>query len=184
MMITAIPMKDQHIANHFSRADEMLFIDEQGQVKGRFANPALTEGCEGKQQLVSMILANGADRVIVRNIGQQLLSKLLSQQLSVFHAKNGRTAIEYFASSHLADCEPFTEASQGRPSINNIAKKANGGCCNHEHEHDHQHAHGEDCQNRSDLATHKRCCESKSKLANETTTMKRCCNKKHSLIAH
>jgi predicted Fe-Mo cluster-binding NifX family protein len=189
MMITAIPMKDQHIANHFSRADEMLFIDEQGQVKGRFANPALTEGCEGKKQLVSMILANGADRVIVRNIGQQLLSKLLSQQLSVFHAKNGRTAIEYFASSHLADCEPFTEASQGRPSINNIAKKATGGCCNHEHkhnhDHDHQHAHGEeDCHNQSDSGTHKRCCESKSELANETTTMKRCCNKKHSLIAH
>ncbi|WP_350433355.1 NifB/NifX family molybdenum-iron cluster-binding protein [Shewanella sp. H8] len=182
-MITAIPMKDQHIANHFSRADEMLFIDEQGQVKGRFVNPALAEGCEGKQQLVSMILANGADRVIVRNIGQQLLSKLLSQQLSVFHAKNGRTAIEYFAGANLADCEPFTEASQGRPSINNIAKKANGGCCNHEHEDGH-HAHGEEgCHGKSDSATHKRCCESESELANETATMKRCC-KKHSIMHH
>ncbi|MGP1834129.1 NifB/NifX family molybdenum-iron cluster-binding protein [Shewanella frigidimarina] len=184
-MITAIPMKAEHIASHFSKADRVAFINEQGQLMGSFANPALTEGCEGKQQLVSMILANGADRVIVRNIGQQLLSKLLSQQLSVFHAKNGRTAIEYFASGHLADCEPFTEASQGRPSINNIAKKANGGCCNHEHEHDHQHAHGEeDCHNQSDSGTHKRCCESKSELANETATMKRCCNKKHPLIAH
>jgi len=74
-MITAIPMKDQHIANHFSRADEMLFMDEQGQVKGRFANPALTEGCEGKQLLVSMILEHDAGRVSICKIGQQLLSK-------------------------------------------------------------------------------------------------------------
>ncbi|MGX9463465.1 NifB/NifX family molybdenum-iron cluster-binding protein [Shewanella sp. A14] len=178
-MITAIPLKDEHIASHFSRADSVLIINDQGHEIGRFANPALAEGCEGKQQLVSLILAHGANRVIVRNIGQQLLSKLLSHQLSVFHARNGRTAIEYFAAANLADCVEFTEASQGRPSMNHIAKKANGGCCNHDH------AHGESgCHNRSETATHKRCCESGPELTTETTTMKRCGNKKHSMMQH
>ncbi|AZG36321.1 MULTISPECIES: NifB/NifX family molybdenum-iron cluster-binding protein [Shewanella] len=179
MMITAIPMKDEHISSHFSKADEVLFIDDQGQVKGRFANPALTDGCEGKQQLVSLILAHGANRVIVRNIGQQLLAKLLSRQLSVFHAKNGRTAIDDLAGANLADCEEYTEASQGRPSSKHIAKQANGGCCDHNHADGEAGSHDGHCSG-SEMATKKRCCG--SEMGTATATMKTCCNKKHSLI--
>ena len=37
MMITAIPMKAEHIASHFSKADRVAFINEQGQLMGSFA---------------------------------------------------------------------------------------------------------------------------------------------------
>ena len=173
-MITAIPMKAENISNHFSKADEVLFINDQAQVVGRFTNPALLDGCEGKQQLVSLILAQGANRVIIRNIGQQLLSKLLNQNLSVFHAKNGRTELQHFAAAVLSDCEQYTQVSQGRPSVKHIAKQANGGCC------DHDHADGEvGCHSESEVIK-KRCCETKAGA--ESAMMKPCCNKKHSLM--
>ncbi|AZG73374.1 NifB/NifX family molybdenum-iron cluster-binding protein [Shewanella livingstonensis] len=178
-MITAIPMKAENISSHFSKADEILFIDVQAQVIGRFANPALLDGCEGKQQLVSLLLAQGANRVIVRNIGQQLLSTLLSQQLMVFHANNGRTAIESFAGAVLADCEQYTQASQGRPSTKHIAKQADGGSCGHHHDHDETSSQNGQC-NGSEMATKTRCCD--AKVATENTIMKSCCHKINSLI--
>jgi len=183
-MITAIPMKAEHISSHFSKADDVLFIDDQGQVIGRFANPALScidSGCEGKQQLVSLLLAHGADRVIVRNIGQQLLSKLLTRQLSVFHANNGRTAIHDFAGADLADCEEYTEAGQGRPSSKHLAKQANGGCCDHNHADGETGCQGGHCSG-SDTATKKPCCGSET--ATGTATMKPCCKKQSLLIHH
>lgn len=173
-MITAIPMKDEHIASHFSKADSVLMINEQAEVVASFINPALTSGCDGKRKLVELIQAHGANRVIVRNIGQQLLSKLLNQQLEVFHAKNGRTEIAYFANEHLAECEPYLEASQGRPSTNHIAKQGKGGCCDHHHGesgchggHCDSHEHGD-----SDIEL------------SETVHIKRCCQKKHSFRHH
>ncbi|MGB6137050.1 MAG: NifB/NifX family molybdenum-iron cluster-binding protein [Shewanella sp.] len=173
-MITAIPIKDDHIANHFSRADSMIIINENAEVIASFANPALTEGCDGKKQLLSLIVAHGAERVIVRNIGQQLLSKMLNHQLKVFHVKNGRTAINDLAHDHLPQCEQFSDAIQGRPSIKHLAKQANGGCCGHEHgdggcQGGHCGGHDHDA--------------SEMEVA-EGMHFKRCCQKKHSFLGH
>ena len=38
--ITAIPMKDDHIAGHFAKAERFVFIDEQGTTLKEIANPA------------------------------------------------------------------------------------------------------------------------------------------------
>ncbi|GGP42164.1 hypothetical protein GCM10009347_07360 [Shewanella algicola] len=171
-MITAIPIKDDHIASHFSRADSMIIINEQAEVIARFANPALAAGCDGKKQLLNLIVAHGAERVIVRNIGQQLLSKMLNHQLNVFHVKNGRTAIEELASDHLPQCEQFSEVTQGRPSMKHLAKQANGGCC--DHEHGEGGCHGGHCDSHDHDA-------SDIELP-EGMHMKRCCQKKHSLL--
>ena len=171
-MITAIPMRNEHIASHFSRADSVIMVNESANIVARFVNPALNKSCEGKQQLVELIKAHGATRVIVRNIGQQLLAKLLRQQLDVFHAKNGRTEIAYFANEHLAECEPYLDALQGRPSTKHIAKQGKGGCCDHNHGesgchggHCDSHEHGE-----SDIDL------------SEPMHIKRCCQKKHSIL--
>ncbi len=172
IMITVISIKDEHIANHFSKAESFIMVNEQASIVARFDNPALSEGCEGKRKLVELIKAHGATRVIVRNIGQQLLSKLLNQQLDVFHAKSGRTAITYFANEHLAECEPYLDALQGRPSTKHIAKQGKGGCC--DHNHGESGCHGGHCDSHehdvSDIDL------------SQPMHIKRCCQKKHSIL--
>ena len=130
-MITAIPMKADCISSHFSKADDVVFINQQGNLIGRFPNPALGASCDGKQSLVNMLLEQGTQRVVLRNIGQQMLSKLLINQLSVFKIDSGRINIGDLGNNELLDCTMLTDVLQGRPSINHIAKQKQGGCCHH-----------------------------------------------------
>ena len=39
-MITAIPMKEDRVASHFTKADSFVFVNENGDVLSRKANPA------------------------------------------------------------------------------------------------------------------------------------------------
>ena len=88
-MITAIPMKEDRVASHFTKADSFVFVNENGDVLSRKANPALNANCSGKKDLLAMLLAENAKRVIVRNIGERILGKLLESQFAVFQTSCG-----------------------------------------------------------------------------------------------
>ncbi len=161
-MITAIPMKEDRIANHFTKADSFLFVNEIGDVLCRKPNPALNANCSGKDELLAMLQTENAQRVIVRNIGERFLGKLLESQFSVFQSNCGHQELKVLASQNVEQLTPLTDANQGRPSMNYKAKQANGGCgCNHD-EHaahgncDHQHHESGDHGRRGG-----RCCENK-----------------------
>ena len=146
-MITAIPMKEDRVASHFTKADSFVFVNENGDVLSRKANPALNANCSGKKDLLDMLQAENAQRVIVRNIGERILGKLLESQFAVYQTSCGRQSVKELVSEQADKLTHMTSPSQGRQSLNYEAKQANGGCgC----EHTHQHGAGRCCQSRDD----------------------------------
>lgn len=126
-MITAIPMNDDSIASHFTKAESLLFIDGQGARISRHPNPARHTNCAGKQAMLDLLRAQGTTRVVVRNIGQQMLGKLLANQFIVEQTRCGRTTPAELATQVVA-LQPLTDATQGRQSLNHEAKAGTCGC--------------------------------------------------------
>ncbi|QSX33201.1 hypothetical protein JYB87_15970 [Shewanella avicenniae] len=163
-MITAIPMSRDKIAAHFSKADSFVFINEQGTSVVQAPNPGLENGCAGKANIITLLQQQQVDRVIVRNIGERFLARLLDAKFQVFQSGSS-----HFDSVQLQDSVPrfllpLTAAEQGRPSVNYQKKQAAGGCgCDHDAEHGHcchddkghadQHGHAAD---------HVPCCQRKT----------------------
>jgi predicted Fe-Mo cluster-binding NifX family protein len=151
-MIYAIPHNRDHIANHFMKAKQFAFLTEDNALISNAINPssAIGSSCKDKKATLSLIKEMKADAVIVRNIGERALEKLLSQGLRVFKV-NGQTPISMAVSSDMVE---LTEASQGRPSENHNKKGGcaghvscsghsnDGGCCHHGHQHHHERGLG------------------------------------------
>ncbi|WP_052074603.1 NifB/NifX family molybdenum-iron cluster-binding protein [Shewanella mangrovi] len=164
-MITAIPMSGDKIAGHFSKAETFLFINEQGTALAQEVNPGLSDGCAGKAQILALLQQQQVTRVIVRNIGERLLSRLLDAQFKVFQIGSSRWDSAEFLADAPRYLLPLTDASQGRPSVNYQRKQAEGGCgC----EHDDQHAC---CQQQAHHAAseqgHVPCCQRRSAAARQ-----------------
>ncbi|MEA9389689.1 NifB/NifX family molybdenum-iron cluster-binding protein [Acerihabitans sp. TG2] len=132
MMITAIAMNEDRVAGHFSKAQSIAFINERGKELSRFANPALNTNCAGKQHLIDLLSKNNAQRVVVRNIGTQMLTRLLARQWAVFQVSGGFPDMATLASSNSNGLLPLTDLSQARPSPKHDAKKLSGCNCQHD----------------------------------------------------
>jgi predicted Fe-Mo cluster-binding NifX family protein len=158
-MITAIPMTDNRVSSHFTKAQSLVFLDEQGTEIHRQANPALDANCSGKQKLLELITEYHAERVVVRNIGSQMLGKLLARQLSVFQTRCGRRQPQELAHLEASGLLPLTDSSQGRQSLHHAAKSATDSCCGH-HGADH-HDHAGRCGQQVDAAPGSCCAERK-----------------------
>ncbi len=131
-MITAIPMSDDRVASHFTKADCLVFLDEHGVERNRVDNPARDASCAGKQKLVELLAEQQANRIVVRNIGEQMLGKLLARQFAVYQTNCGRRSASELVDPVTSGLVPLLEASQGRQSLNHEAKKQSGGCgCHH-----------------------------------------------------
>ena len=131
MMITAIPMNDDRVAGHFTKALSIAFIDERGEELSRFANPALNTNCAGKVRLLDLLTEHQAQRVVVRNIGTQMLARLLARQLAVFQISDGNPDMAALVASAANGLLPV---SQARPSPKHDAKGKHGCDCHHESE--------------------------------------------------
>lgn len=55
-MITAIPVNDDRVANHFTKASHLVLVDERGVELSRTENPALGADCSGKRKLVDLLV--------------------------------------------------------------------------------------------------------------------------------
>jgi len=125
-MITAIMVNEDRISSHFTKAESLLLIDEQGQVVERLINPAISADCKGKQALVRLINQH-AKRIVVRNIGERILEKLLDHKISVYQANSSRLSMEELANPKSDAMTPLTEPSQGRTSTHYKEKQQAGG---------------------------------------------------------
>ncbi|WP_421194983.1 NifB/NifX family molybdenum-iron cluster-binding protein [Aeromonas enteropelogenes] len=111
---SAIMLSQGLLAGHFSRAEQLQILGPDGAVLTTLANPAATAGCGGKQALLATLAEHGVDQVMVRNIGQQMLGRLLATGIRVMQCRSGRLPLPaLLAPTNLI---PLTEASQGRPS--------------------------------------------------------------------
>ncbi|MCW8328486.1 hypothetical protein MD588_06650 [Photobacterium sp. SDRW27] len=145
-MITAIPMNEDRIANHFTKAENILFINEQGEEVSRHANPVLRANCASKKDLLNLLIQQRAERIVVRNIGRQMLGKLLSHQLAVFQTHCGRRNTAELTNPEAIGLVSLTGAEQGRPSLNHEAKEKEGGC---RHNKEATSKQGRRCQQRT-----------------------------------
>lgn len=136
-MITAIPMNDDRIANHFTKANYLVFLDERGIEINRADNPAVVANCAGKQKMVDLLAEQQVDRVVVRNIGERMLNKLLKQQFAVFQTNNGRRSAQELVDPRTNGLVQLHQANQGRQSLNHKTKKKSGGCGCHNPDEEH-----------------------------------------------
>lgn len=161
IMIMAIPMTDGRMANHFVKAEQLLFIDEQGNEIARQANPARESDCSGKETLIDLLNARGVGRVLVRNIGHRMLARLLASRFQVYQVTNQVQGPDGKPRLDLAAATPLLSPEQGGSSPTHESKAQDGGCgCHHHdeddaegeshgccgghgHGHGHEHEHGE-----------------------------------------
>ena len=128
-MITVVPVDENKISNHFSKAEEFVFLNENGEQVKRMANPVLNaEGCHGraKRMLVEQLASENPDRIVVRDLGECMLRKLLAGNFKVF-----RTSASALFEDLNENLVALTEPDQGRTSRHT-----------HKHEHGHNHEHG------------------------------------------
>lgn len=121
-MITAVPVSAGQISPHFSRADTIVLLTETGQVIEHFPNPVTSGQCMSKDALSVMLQSKHVSRVLVRNIGQCMLEKLLLQSFDVYQVPRGFVLTQ----GALDDLSRFVKlecAQQGKVSPHG-AKKA------------------------------------------------------------
>jgi predicted Fe-Mo cluster-binding NifX family protein len=158
-MYIAMPLQERALSNHFTKANSFALFDQQGTLVKQFDNPALEKGCEGKSKLIELFNLYQVSQVVVKNIGERMLGKLIDSNIQVKQAnQRGVDVLSVF--SQLEHFPLLTEAEQGRESVNYREKQKSGGCCNHSH--DHKHKEGDNHSHRA--AEHKqgRCCGQKS----------------------
>jgi predicted Fe-Mo cluster-binding NifX family protein len=157
-MIYAIPSKQGHLCQHFTKAEQFSLIDHNNSLLASVDNPAAQAdaSCHDKSAIVQYLQSMKVEAVIVKNIGERLLGKLLDAGLKVFQVNQ----IRPLALLINSPMQQLSEPSQGRPSIQH-AKKAE---CGQQHQNgDHQGSGGANqrgCHKGKQHGQHsgKRCC--------------------------
>lgn len=125
-MIYAVPNDGERVANHFVKAPYIaIYSDEDGMLQNLANIAAMPQsGCKAKSQMIQSLNQYNVDAVLVRNIGERALEKLL---------RNGKLVFRLSTRSSIEDVlgvarTPLTDASQGRPSANHNKKGGCGSC--------------------------------------------------------
>lgn len=128
-MITAIPLTNDRLSNHFTKAEYIMFIDENGQLIEKIVNPALSSNCSGKSEMLAKITEQGATHILVKNIGERMYARLARAGLVILQAKTARQDVLSILSESNYDVMNTPE--NARRSTNYEKKQANGGCHHH-----------------------------------------------------
>ncbi|MGX9416037.1 NifB/NifX family molybdenum-iron cluster-binding protein [Vibrio sp. WJH972] len=139
-MYIAMPLQDKSLSNHFTKASAFALFNQNGDFIKQFENPGLQKDCEGKSKLVELLNLYQVSQVVVKNVGERMLGKLLDSKIVVKQVnQRGLDVVSIF--EHMEALPTLASADQGRESINYREKQKTGGCCNHEHKHAHKHEH-------------------------------------------
>lgn len=106
---------------HVSRAEQLQIVSPAGEVLATMSNPANGEGCRGKLALLATLQAHAVTQVLVRNIGEHMLGRLLDAGISVWQYRSAHLDL---SAAHL---QPLTDASQGSPSRRKASKASKAG---------------------------------------------------------
>ena len=124
-MIIAMPMSRGRLAAHFTKAQRIGFFNEYHHLITSFDNPALEGGCSAKKAMLTLIVEQKTDIVIVQQIGERMLGKLLDAGMSVSKGDNTNSIESLLTATSDLNLR-LLDASQGRSSLNHEKK---GGCC-------------------------------------------------------
>lgn len=110
------------VAGHFGKAAVFVIVDEQNREVARLENPqGRAMGCRHKKQLQQALLAQGVTTLILGNVGQRSLARLLQAGLTVIRVP-ARSSLAAVLNGEVPK-ETLTESSQGRP-----CKREKGSC--------------------------------------------------------
>lgn len=125
----AIPICNGKVFNHYSKAPQFLIIDDVTKQQETVNVPQVNENssCGKKAQINALLSQQKVNAVIVKNIGEAMLSSLFHQGIKVFTIIRGAevTALDF---SMLV---PVTDISFARPSLNKQHKDHQ--CCKSKH---------------------------------------------------
>ncbi|WP_236320358.1 NifB/NifX family molybdenum-iron cluster-binding protein [Aeromonas veronii] len=117
---SALMLSQGLLAGHFTRAEQLQILNPEGNVIATLTNPAAAEGCHGKQALLDALAHYQVGQVVVRNIGERMLGRLLAANIRVLQCRSARLPLPALLAP--ANLQPLTEASQGRPSRRHQSK--------------------------------------------------------------
>lgn len=89
MNITAIPINDRHIAEHFGQAVLLQLHDEYGHCIGVFDNPSTRYQCGSKRALINLLVDHDVKQVVVRQLGDKLREQLLAHDMIIIETRQG-----------------------------------------------------------------------------------------------
>ncbi|MGF1701580.1 hypothetical protein L4D09_14895 [Photobacterium makurazakiensis] len=122
-MALAIAVTPRHeVAGHFGKAAAFHVFDEQGLLLLELSNEGRREvGCKHKKVIQRQLKEQGVSKLVLGNIGQRSLARLLNAGFEVFKVPP-RTTVRQVLQGDIA-LEPLVSAEQGRP-----CKREKGGC--------------------------------------------------------
>jgi len=164
---SALMLSQGLLAGHFTRAEQLQILSPEGNVIATLANPAAAEGCHGKQALLDALTHHQVGQVVVRNIGERMLSRLLAANIRVLQLRSARLSLPALLAP--ANLQPLTEASQGRPSRRYQSKPVIRAIQSVGAGQSHAHCHGK-CDSGSN-----HCCASGGNQADSPRQDHTCC---------
>ncbi|ADN77316.1 Dinitrogenase iron-molybdenum cofactor biosynthesis protein [Ferrimonas balearica DSM 9799] len=123
----AIPVGRERLAPHFTRCQQLAFVDASGAVS-QLANPALEGGCAAKKAMLNLIKNQGATAVVVDQIGERLFGKLKAAGIEVLQAPRG-SAPEAVVALWQEGALKAMAAEAVNPSRQHAKKGGCGGGC-------------------------------------------------------
>lgn len=124
-MIYAIPCQDDQLSNHFSKAPQFMLMQANSQQRHVVTVPETTtdstKRCGKKSARLDLLRQHNVQAVVVKNIGQAMLSTLFNKGFKVF-AYPARCPLAELDLSQLSE---VTDMSYARPSPN----KSSHQCC-------------------------------------------------------
>ncbi|MEH8223484.1 NifB/NifX family molybdenum-iron cluster-binding protein [Aeromonas veronii] len=165
---SALMLSQGLLAGHFTRAEQLQILNPEGNVIATLPNPAVAEGCHGKQALLDALAHHQVGQVVVRNIGERMLGRLLAANIRVLQCRSARLPLPALLAP--ANLQPLTEASQGRPSRRHQSKSAIRAIQPVGAGQSHSHCHG-GCNSGSD-----HCCASSGNQAESSRQGHTCCH--------
>ncbi len=167
---SALMLSQGLLAGHFTRAEQLQILSPEGSIITTLANPAAAEGCHGKQALLDALAHHQVGQVVVRNIGERILGRLLAANIRVLQCRSARLPLPALLAP--ANLQLLTDASQGRPSRRHQSKSAIRAIqpASAGHSQSPAHCHG-DCNSGSD-----HCCASSGNQAESPLQGHTCCH--------
>jgi predicted Fe-Mo cluster-binding NifX family protein len=151
-MTIAMVVNKNRLANHFVKAPELAFFNADNTLIKVTDNPAKASSCcSGKKATVALLQESNVKKVIVRNIGQRMLGRLLKADIQVFQSPFGGEADAIL--NRLESCKELTEAEQGKlPAKHASGHSCEGGCGGHAEGSEHGGKEG--CGSHSEGSEH------------------------------
>lgn len=167
---SAIMLDKGLLAGHFTRAEQLQILSPDGCIIATLPNPAAAEGCRGKQALLDALSHHQVGQVMVRNVGERMLARLLAADIRVMQCRSARLPLPALLAP--ANLQPLTEASQGRPSRRHQSKSAIRAIqpASPDHSQHAAHCHG-GCN-----SEHGHCCSSSGNQAHDPQEGHTCCH--------